>query len=157
MRGIRAWTWIVLGLLAIIPWTTMALAQFKLPFAKSQPKIGWLGDPQVAVAQARKLDRPLLVYVTAGYCGACRKMERETWSNTKVIDKINANFVALKLDAEKHSELASQLEVVALPTVLVFCQDGKRLDSLEGFQSTDELLKVLAKKDRPIAQVTPKK
>lgn len=157
MRGIRAWTLSVLGLLAVTFWATSAWAQFKRPFAKPTAKINWLDDPKVAVAQARKLNRPLLVYVTASYCGACRKMEKETWSNSDVIDKVNANFVALKLDAEQHPDLVSSLEIVALPTALVFCRDGNQLAKLEGFQATDAMLKVLAKKDRPVAQVTPKK
>lgn len=157
MRVIQVGILSVLGLLAVTLWATSALAQFKKPFAKSTLKMGWLADPKQAVAQARKLDRPLLVYVTAGYCGACRRMERETWSSTKVIDKTGANFVALKVDAEKHADLASSLEIVSLPTTLVFCSDGKQLAKLEGFQSADEVLKVLAKKDRPIAQMTPKK
>ena len=157
MRGIRVWTLSVLGLLAVTLWATNALAQFKKPFAKSTATINWLTDPKAAVAQARKLDRPLLVYVTASYCGACRKMEKETWSNSKVIDKVDANFVALKLDAEQHADLVSSLEIVALPTALVFCRDGNQLAKLEGFQTTDAMLKVLVKKDRPIAQVTPRK
>lgn len=157
MRGVRVWTLSALGLLVVTLWATSALAQFKMPFAKSTAKINWLDDPKAAVAQARKLERPLLVYVTAGYCGACRKMEKETWSNSKVIDKVDTNFVALKLDAEQHADLVSSLEIVALPTAMVFCRDGNQLAKLEGFQTIDAMLKVLAKKDRPVAQMTPKK
>lgn len=158
MRATRVWTLSVLGLLAVTFCATSATAQFKKPFAKKEAaKIKWLDDPIAAVELARKLDRPLLVYATADYCTHCRRMERETWSNTKIVDKVDANFVAFKLDAEKHQELMAHLKIASLPTTLVFCQDGKMLADLEGFRSSDDLFKVLAKKDRPVAQVTPKK
>ncbi len=53
-----------------------------------KPKIRWTESIQTAMKQQKVTGRPLLIYVTAGYCGYCRKMERETWSDPKVARRI---------------------------------------------------------------------
>jgi thiol:disulfide interchange protein len=87
------------------------------------------------------------VYATAGFCGYCRKMERESWAANDVIKTVNDNFVALKNDAEKHEKLVPRLDVRAYPTTLVFGDDGKHITTAEGFLSRADLLKLLTKKN----------
>lgn len=114
---------------------------------RSKASIEWEKDPAVAAEQARKSGKPIIVYITADYCGYCRKMERESWSDKDVTKTVSENFVALKLDAEKHEKLVARLDVRAYPTTLVFGGDGKHITTAEGFLSRADLLKLLVKKD----------
>lgn len=115
--------------------------------SRAKARISWLEDHKAAVEQARKSNKPTIVYVTAEYCGYCRKMDREVWSTNDVIETINANFVALRIDAEEHEKLVAQLDVRAYPTTLVFDAAGKHITMAEGFLSRSDLLKLLAKRD----------
>ena len=115
--------------------------------SRARARISWLEDHKAAVEQARKSNKPTIVYVTAEYCGYCRKMDRESWAANDVIKTVNANFVPLKIDAEKHEKLVARLDVRAYPTTLVFGGDGKHITTAEGFLNRADLLKLLVKKD----------
>jgi thioredoxin-related protein len=56
-----------------------------------------LDELRVAV---KKKSRPILIDVYTSWCGWCKVMDKETYSNEKVIEYINAHFYAVKFDAE---------------------------------------------------------
>lgn len=117
--------------------------------AQSRPKpvataqIKWLSDPKLAIEEAQKRQRPLVLYVTSESCVFCRKMERETWTDADVVKSVNQNFVALKLDGEKHVQIVTKLEIKGFPATILFDRDGTAADSLEGFVDRQELQKIL--------------
>jgi thioredoxin 1 len=74
-----------------------------------------------------KSDKPVLVDLWASWCGPCRMI-------APVLDEIAASderFKITKIDTEAHPELASQLGVRALPT-LMFFKDGALADQVVG-------------------------
>ena len=77
---------------------------------KSNAKILWTESISTAMKQQKDSGRPLIIYVTADYCGYCRKMERDTWSDPKVARRIQDGFVALKVHAEKNADVVKRLE-----------------------------------------------
>jgi len=54
-----------------------------------------------AVQLAKKDGKKILVDFTTVWCRWCKVMDRETYSKSEVIQYINANFHAVKFDAEK--------------------------------------------------------
>jgi len=63
-------------------------------------KVQWL---TVAALQAayNKNPKPILVDVYTRWCGWCKVMDKETYSNEKVAAYINEHYYAVKLDAER--------------------------------------------------------
>lgn len=110
---------------------------------KSPTKIKWIDSAATAVKQQRDTGRPLLIYVTADYCGYCRKMERETWADPKVSQRIQESVVALKVDAEKNPELVKRLEVEGLPATLLFDSEGHLVQRLSGYSRTAKVMELL--------------
>lgn len=110
---------------------------------KSPVKINWLDSAATAVKQQRDTGRPLLIYVTADYCGYCRKMERETWSDAKVSQRIQETVVALKIDAKKNPDLVKRLEVEGLPTTLLFDSEGNLIQRISGYSRAAKVMELL--------------
>lgn len=110
---------------------------------KTNAKIRWTESIPTAMKQHMDTGRPLLVYVTADYCGYCRKMERDTWSDPKVAWRIQEGFVALKVDAKKQADLVKRLEIDGLPATLLFDSEGRLIQRLSGYSrpaAVNELL-----------------
>lgn len=70
-------------------------------------KINWLTFEQ-AVELARKNPRKILIDVYTDWCGWCKKMDAETFSHPVIVRYINANFYAVKFNAEQRENVVFQ-------------------------------------------------
>ncbi|WP_066379212.1 MULTISPECIES: thioredoxin [unclassified Anabaena] len=81
-------------------------------------------------------DLPVLVDFYADWCGPCQMM-------AKILEQVNAQLNnrirIVKIDTEKYTELASQYEIYALPTLVLFKQ-GQPVDRIEGVLQTPDLV-----------------
>jgi thioredoxin-related protein len=106
----------------------------------------------------------VIVDVYTDWCGWCKKMDRDTYSNTEIKQLITDNFIYVKLDAEsdakfeyngktyKSSEIAALFEVSGYPTtvfldpggnVIEFKYDSYRMNNLAGYYNAADFKKVL--------------
>ncbi len=91
---------------------------------------------------AREQNKVVIVDVYTEWCGPCKLMDRQTWSNSKVTSFLNNKAVSIKLDAEKGEgrRFAQKYNVVAYPCVLIFNSDGELIDRRIGFLPPREFL-----------------
>jgi uncharacterized protein YyaL (SSP411 family) len=100
--------------------------------ASTQP-VDWYPWGDEAWSRARKLDRPVLLDLGAGWCTWCHRMDQESYSNPGTAAYINNHFVAIKVDYDLQPELVRQLEraqaylnlPAGLPMVSYLTPDGK--------------------------------
>jgi len=85
-----------------------------------------------AVAQAVKEEKLLLVDFTATWCPPCKKMEKDTWPNEKVLAWLKENALAIQVDIDKEPKLARQYGIESIPTVVAL-RAGKEFDRLGGY------------------------
>jgi YHS domain-containing protein/thiol-disulfide isomerase/thioredoxin len=101
----------------------------------------WRTDFDQALADAERLQRPLLVHFYGAHCPPCRRMEREVLSKAETIQLLATKFVAVKVDAgdpknEQGMRLVQRFGIHALPTDLIIdpLSGGRVLSQRNGFQ-----------------------
>ncbi len=111
--------------------------------SRGDERLPWQNDLAVAQELSAKHGRPLLIFVMTKNCGFCTKMEQKTWSDETVNQRLQTAFVPLRLDAEKHPELAAQLGVEGFPTTLIYGTNRKLLGNFVGYAPPDRVLQTL--------------
>jgi thiol:disulfide interchange protein DsbD len=109
-----------------------------------QPVLTWEHEEASAVSKARTEKRPLLVDFTAEWCGACKKLSRETFNDPRVMHKAG-NFVAVRVDATNDEDpqvdaVKGKYKVVGLPTVVIYDSKGAERKRFNDFIGPDQFL-----------------
>ncbi len=100
-----------------------------------------------AEERARAAGRPLLVDFTANWCGACKELDRLTFSEPRV--KAEAGrFVAVKIDASNDDDprvvsAMRKLAVKGLPTVVLLDSTGREVRRFTDFVAAEPFLAAL--------------
>ncbi len=94
------------------------------------------------LAKADQADKLIFVDAYAAWCGPCKKMDRDVFSQQNVGDYYNAQFVNAKIDMEKGEGigLAQEFGIEAYPTLLFVNGSGKVVHRSVGYHTTDLLL-----------------
>lgn len=92
---------------------------------------------------AKEKNCPVFVDIYTSWCGPCKKMAKEIFTQKEAGDYFNAHFVNYKVDAEKGEgvQIASRFNVSAYPTCLFVTGEGKLVSSFMGAQSVKSLLR----------------
>jgi thioredoxin-related protein len=123
------------------------------PSQKAQVKWMKFGD---AVAASQKEPRKIFVDIYADWCGWCKVLDRDTFSNAVIAKILNEQYYPVKLDAESKethtlpdgrkvssAELAASLaaskpgEKYGLPTMVVLNEKAAILTRIQGAQKPD--------------------
>ena len=89
--------------LALILGTYTTFAQQPAASNKTN-EIEWI-SLQEAYNRTQKEPRKTIVDVYTAWCGWCKVMDKQTYTNPEVIDYLNKNFYMVKLDAETRQEI----------------------------------------------------
>jgi YHS domain-containing protein/thiol-disulfide isomerase/thioredoxin len=103
--------------------------------AEPTPTSVWMTDFAVAQAQAKKLNRPLVVHFHAKWCAPCKRMEREVLDTAQVLKTLEGGFVAVKVDVEKNDKLKTKYGISGLPTDIIFSPGGTQLSRTQGYDA----------------------
>jgi len=122
----------------LIPVSTLMLLFIALGFvASAQSGIDFsqhsLGH---AKKQAKAEDKLIFVDVYTDWCGPCKRMDKEVFTDSKVADFFNENFINVKANAEKKGKYyANRYGVRAYPTLLFLNHEGEVVKSISGGHS----------------------
>lgn len=102
----------------------------------------WHNRSDAAFAAARKSGKPVLVDLYAAWCGWCKTMEREVFSQTR-FQTYAERFELLRVDVEDGadgSELQQRFRADSLPTLLLLDPKQALIGKIEGFMETERLI-----------------
>jgi thiol-disulfide isomerase/thioredoxin/YHS domain-containing protein len=106
--------------------------------ADPTPASIWKTDFAAAEAEAKSLNRPLVVHFGAVWCGPCKKMEKEVLFTPQALKLLEAGFVAVKVDLDKNGSIGKKYRVEQMPTDLIISPEGKVLVRSEGYVTGDQ-------------------
>lgn len=111
-----------------------------------------------ALELAKKANKPIFLDAYTDWCGWCKVMDKETFSDEKVAAFMNANFVNVKMEMETGEgiDVAMKYRISAFPTFKVFAVDGSPTYTVMGYQEPKEWLKTLEMMTDPSKAQTAK-
>jgi len=105
--------------------------------------VGWMADFTEAQAVTRKTGKPMILKFTADWCGPCRMLSREVFSDPQVGEFIRGAFVPVIVDVtDRHGagqSIANQFQVDAIPTLVVVNADGQEQSRKIGYMDKSAL------------------
>lgn len=138
--------------------------------ATQAQEIKWMSLDEALAAQ-KKDAKPIFMDVYTDWCGPCKMLDKNTFHDKAVVQYINANYYAVKFNAEgdgsvmykgkKYSnpnyvankkgrnsvhEFTKFLKVRAYPSMMIFDSKGNLEEPIVGYLKPDQLLSVLKAK-----------
>jgi thioredoxin-related protein len=103
--------------------------------------ITWQKDYKTAIAEAAKLDRPLLIYSGRDTCPNSQVMDYQVIPSETVRPLLARNFVCLRVDADRPSPDVEKHLLRVKGDILPFCvylkADGSYFGSTSGYRGAD--------------------
>ena len=112
-------------------------------------------DYTSGVKEAAATNKKILIDVYTDWCGWCKKMDSDTYTDKGVSDYLNAKYVLVKLNAESskkesvdnkevtEAQIASAFGVNGYPTTIFLESDGHPITMAPGFMKPESFITVL--------------
>lgn len=99
---------------------------------------------KAALKAAQEQKKIVFVDVYASWCGPCKMLDRQTFSNKKVGEYFNNKFISVKINGETSEgrEIMSEYQLRSYPTLLFLDEKGNVISKNTGFHSAKELLEL---------------
>ena len=100
-------------------------------------------DYEEALAAAKEQNKPLMIDFTGWTCVNCRKMEADVWSDQKIRNLINQEFILVELYVDEHDLKLPETEQYISP------QSGKKINTV-GKKNTDFQISKFGSNSQPL-------
>lgn len=133
-------------------------------FSSQAQKIKWLTFEE-AISLNKNKPKTILIDVYTDWCGYCKKMDHNTYENPVIVNIINENYYAVKLDAEQtksiyfkgkeykfikqgrkgYNELAASLlhGEMSYPSTVFMDQEERLIQKVPGYLEPKEMEPIL--------------
>ena len=108
-------------LVALIMMTSLLLAS----------NINWYSNYNEARSIAKTEHKPIIVMITASWCGVCNMMKNSVFTDSKIIKKQNAKFISVMLDKDKNV-VPKEFKVYGTPTFYFLDYKGELVEMYMG-------------------------
>jgi len=117
---------------------------FLITASASGEEIQWRDDFRKAAIESNKTKKPMLVKITAPWCGYCHKMAKTTYKNKTVVQHVNKCFIPVTINADDNKKLVDTIGIKGLPTTVIISPDLDVVKKITGFKTASQLEKQLA-------------
>ena len=108
--------------------------------------VSWEQNYDTALEKAKKEKKLVMVDVYTDWCGWCKKLDRDTYSQKDVETKLTKEFISLKINPEKSAQnknLAKQFGTHGYPHIVFLDAEGKKVSEISGYLPAADFLKQL--------------
>ena len=129
--------------------TVLAVIIVVAVYAFNNPKVDFKADEKEgiqfhkgswdeALALAKKENKLIFLDVYATWCGPCKKLKKNTFSDAKAGAFYNENFINVALDGEQEqgAKLAEKYKLEAYPSLLFIDANGNVVQKSEGYMGS---------------------
>ena len=106
--------------------------------------IEWLEWNATVFARAARERKPVLLSITAEWCGACHEMDRTTYADSRVAALVRDRFLPVRVDADRRPDINERYNLGGWPTTAFLTPDGELMTG-GTFVSADRMLEVLSR------------
>lgn len=126
-----------------------ALPSLAAPQTQKQSSIQWQHYDQ-ALLQAKQLKRPVYIQFHANWCGYCKKLTQESYSQKSIQNLLNQQFVPVQIVEDSKAtytiqgktyttqDLMLEYKVSGFPTLAFLEPDGKLIGLVPGYVKPNE-------------------
>ena len=136
---------------------------FCLTSAQSSAQIKWMTMNEALAAQAQN-PKKIFMDVYTDWCGPCKMLDKNTFTNKRLVRFVNKNYYAVKFDGEGTESItykdftytnpnhqpdrkgrnaqhffADALRINAYPSLVFFDEKGELIQALPGYKTPQEL------------------
>ena len=104
--------------------------------------IPWITSYEDALVQLRENKKPLFIEFYADWCGPCKQMDAEVYSEPDVIEALKY-FTCVRIDVDSAMNVAAAYQVNSIPRFIVVSVDEEIVGDQIGFVRKDYFLSVL--------------
>ena len=107
----------------------------------------WSAYSESAYNSSKANNEKMIIDFYADWCIPCKELDKVTFSNPKVKEKLR-EFSTYKVDMtetmnERTESLRNKFNIAVMPTVILINSKGEEVQRLTGFVGADEFLKII--------------
>ncbi|MGD2066997.1 MAG: DUF255 domain-containing protein [Candidatus Bathyarchaeota archaeon] len=93
----------------------------------TETKVSWLPWSNASFKKAKKLDKPILLDISAVWCHWCHVMDETTYSDNGVARFIEKKFVPIRVDRDQRPDIDKRYNMGGWPTTAFLTPEGEIL------------------------------
>ena len=98
--------------------------------------IPWITSYEDALVQLKVHKKPLFIEFYADWCGPCKHMDAEVYSQPEVVEALK-HYAAVKIDVDAAMNVAAAYQINSIPRFIVVSVDEEIVGDQTGFVAKD--------------------
>ncbi len=99
--------------------------------------VNWLEWGDSAFAEAKRLERPVFLFLVASWCRYCKRMEHDVLGRPEVKEILRDRFVCVRVDKDRRPEVNERYFLGGWPTTAVLSADAELITGGTWFNADD--------------------
>ncbi len=94
-----------------------------------------------------RIEQPLMLEFYTDWCNWCKKLEAETFTDSRVIEYVNQNFTLKRINGEvgEGIDIVNEYTLLGYPTIIFVSGDGKEIDRITGYRPPDVFIEEISR------------
>jgi hypothetical protein len=109
---------------------------------RDETRVEWREWGTPAFDEARRRGAPVLLSLSATWCGACHRMDAETYAEPRIAANVNDGFVPVRVDVDRRPRVRERYNMGGFPST-VFCTPSGKVLTGAGYLGPDGMRQVL--------------